>query len=520
MVVEAGNLVKATLVGSSGRRITTCCRYITREGNDAVLAVAKEIAENLGLPVATVTEGSAARAFGVVRRARSNLAAEPAKPEEGASLGLPPTRSLLRYCLGDDAHVDEVDSDAMLSATSVAPPRAAAPSWRQMAHTVRVPAGGVGEDDEEDVEDAGPRGMSGAQFQQFSDLWPQAAAMAASSALRPTAAAGSRAAPAAAMPPWAPEAPAYLDPSRFGSCQPAGGRMPPSAAEFQQYGRGPPPPPPPPAYMNGAAAGGSGSGGGLRFEPWSSLFQRDAGPGHRYADLVGCVDRRQGAAAAQPGIASSSPAAFGPAPAGASSGAQPADTQAMLQYLMLQQLAKIGSGEAADPSSATGAGRALRRLHAQQARVREKPHEVTAEFIEQVMHDLNVDAGDHWSFSDQTMAINWGKMKGLQRIHYHLGFILTHLLRREHQEAEAYVVQLMRCVHQVCLDSGAWTTGQHLLPRADPLEKPLFGGTQQELENIAAYTEALRKLRKSHGDTLSEPKGKGKGKDEKGGDGQ
>ena len=53
----------------------------------------------------------------------------------------------------------------------------------------------------------------------------------------------------------------------------------------------------------------------------------------------------------------------------------------------------------------------------------------------------------------------------------------------------------------------------HLMPRSDPIEKQAFGGTQQELETISSYLEALKKLStRKPGDAAKDgEKGTGKG---------
>ena len=52
----------------------------------------------------------------------------------------------------------------------------------------------------------------------------------------------------------------------------------------------------------------------------------------------------------------------------------------------------------------------------------------------------------------------------------------------------------------------------HMLPRSDPLEQSQFGGTQKELEIIAGYQDALKKLQKPKTfQGTDEDAGKGKG---------
>ncbi len=77
------------------------------------------------------------------------------------------------------------------------------------------------------------------------------------------------------------------------------------------------------------------------------------------------------------------------------------------------------------------------------------------------------------------------------------------------------MAQIFRAHHQVALDGGVWDSAALLLPRPDPVNRPLFGGTQAELETVSAYKEALNKLERKHG----EPGGKGDGKKKRSKDG-
>ena len=76
------------------------------------------------------------------------------------------------------------------------------------------------------------------------------------------------------------------------------------------------------------------------------------------------------------------------------------------------------------------------------------------------------------------------------------------------------MAQILKSLHQVALDQGAWLSAQHLLPGGDPIDRVAFGGSHQEMEAIAGYHDAIRKLKRGQGseDTKKEPKGKGAGK--------
>ena len=104
-------------------------------------------------------------------------------------------------------------------------------------------------------------------------------------------------------------------------------------------------------------------------------------------------------------------------------------------------------------------------------------------------------------------------------------------LKGQNDECAAYLTTLLRAIHQANIDGGGWQTAMHLLPRDDPWERVIFGGSQGDLEVIAGYQEALRKLRKGSGrgedgaeeDSKGGAKGGGRGswkkKETGGGDG-
>jgi hypothetical protein len=107
-------------------------------------------------------------------------------------------------------------------------------------------------------------------------------------------------------------------------------------------------------------------------------------------------------------------------------------------------------------------------------------------------------------------ALPFQKMYGLKRVHWHLSHVLTYSLAGRHAEAEAYMVQILRAIHQSVLDGGQWHTAVLLLPGEDPCQKESFGATERELQIIAGYRDAHRRITK--------PFGQDKGADKDGGD--
>ncbi len=71
-------------------------------------------------------------------------------------------------------------------------------------------------------------------------------------------------------------------------------------------------------------------------------------------------------------------------------------------------------------------------------------------------------------------------------------------------------------LHQVALDEGSLESAALLLQRPDPINRPVFGGTQAELETGASHRKALRRLdraRQDGGGKGEGKKAKNKGKD-------
>ncbi len=121
--------------------------------------------------------------------------------------------------------------------------------------------------------------------------------------------------------------------------------------------------------------------------------------------------------------------------------------------------------------------------------------------------------GDALSIADCTEKIAWGKFRGMHRVHHRCSNILDRLLKDEVDQAAGYLTKLCRALHQTALDGGSWHAASRTVPVADPFERVAFAGTHQELEVIASYQEAFRRLKKGSPADDSNPKGKGKNKE-------
>ena len=195
--------------------------------------------------------------------------------------------------------------------------------------------------------------------------------------------------------------------------------------------------------------------------------------------------------------------------------------------VIMMALMKLLSQPSSEASEAPGGGRAFKKVHTLRSRVddEQKSQEIVVEYVHDVMGKLGAEEGDSWQLWQFSNQIVWGRLAGLHRCHFHLSHILAMMLKGQLVRAQAYMVQLLRALHQVGLDNGVWTTASLLLPWRDPIYREQFGATERELEAVVAYQEALKKIRTKMGTDATEnedtPKSDDKGgKNGKKGDGK
>lgn len=185
----------------------------------------------------------------------------------------------------------------------------------------------------------------------------------------------------------------------------------------------------------------------------------------------------------------------------------------MMMSMMQQQNKKSGVEE-------EKGGKAFRRIRSMKARTEDQPEKIVSQFLEEAMDKLGVEDGDAWQLWQMSEKINWGNMSGLHRCHFHIAHALTLSLKGKKTQCEAYLVQMLRALHQVALDGGTWGTASLLLPRADPIYREQFGATGEELEAIVAYQEAMKKIRSKPETAGDDKKEKSVAKDSKSGKGE
>ena len=162
-------------------------------------------------------------------------------------------------------------------------------------------------------------------------------------------------------------------------------------------------------------------------------------------------------------------------------------------------------------------GRRSGELYRQHEMVTGRPKEIVAEYLRDIMTDMGIEASDNWQVWHHNRHISWGRFLGLQRCHWHVAHGLSFFLRGQVHEGQAYLTTLLRSLHQVCLDGGSWDTASLMMPVSDPIDKTRFGGSHAQLEVVAVYKDAVRKLEKAH--TQTDHAGAGGSKKKKG-DGQ
>ena len=180
----------------------------------------------------------------------------------------------------------------------------------------------------------------------------------------------------------------------------------------------------------------------------------------------------------------------------------------LVQLEILKQLRKMRKSGSDSESSDSGdgigrlsksTGGKLKGVLKLRKQLRRHPRRFVARYTRKVQRRLGAeDPRRAWRYSDYSMRLlkRFGKMRGLWRVHWILSELLEELLAGNTQYAAAFLVQVLKCLHQVSIDQGSWATGHLLLPLEDPLAPDEFGGDPEELKLAHSYHSALQDLRK------------------------
>ena len=146
-------------------------------------------------------------------------------------------------------------------------------------------------------------------------------------------------------------------------------------------------------------------------------------------------------------------------------------------------------------SKLRGAGKAIRDYRQGHRKMKKDPIRHVKRYVQEVEESLGVQGTNvAYNLSDYSRRLQWGKQRTLFRIHVAVSELLQTQLKGHHELATLQSVQLLRAVHQSCLDGGSWRAAALLLQHPDPLDKPKFGGEPGQLEHIASYLKAIQDL--------------------------
>lgn len=130
-------------------------------------------------------------------------------------------------------------------------------------------------------------------------------------------------------------------------------------------------------------------------------------------------------------------------------------------------------------------------------RMKKRPLKYVKQYVREIEEELGVDGGKPYNLHDIGRRIQWGKQKSLQRTHYILSEILTLLLQKKHEQATLQTMLGLRAVHQTAIDQGDWTLSWLLTHLPNVWDRKQWGGSAEELGNVAAYLKSMEELNKS-----------------------
>ena len=178
---------------------------------------------------------------------------------------------------------------------------------------------------------------------------------------------------------------------------------------------------------------------------------------------------------------------------------QEEDPSKLLMKLLLRKAKEDTSSEDEDLTTMSKNFKGIARLR---KRVERRPDVIVLEYVSRVKASLGVTSDRQWWSHRQystSLLGQFGKSRGLFRVHYYIGYTLELLANGQSKQAEATLVQLAKACHQCALDGGSWNNASLLLPIEDPLQRQAFGGSELELSWVNAYKAGLATLQTSLG---------------------
>ena len=216
------------------------------------------------------------------------------------------------------------------------------------------------------------------------------------------------------------------------------------------------------------------------------------------------------------------------------------------QQLQGRRTAAAGAADSDDEEDATGGQdkvtRGFARYSAYKQASKLKPNRVIEQYRQHVKDEMNIRAGDRWSYRDWWKTMPFNRFRSVGRVAY----LLTEMLdtaeddtvdeKARLQALRVGLIQSIKSCHQFALDGGDWKAAWPLAQVRDPYKHTAFGGTETELNLVAGLLRAEADLhnRVRHtkaGDGGSDkdaegdkekaprrpPKGQGRGKGDGGG---
>ena len=158
----------------------------------------------------------------------------------------------------------------------------------------------------------------------------------------------------------------------------------------------------------------------------------------------------------------------------------------------------LGDVWGSSAGAASGKPKAFEGVHQMRRAFQKNPKRLTKDYLIWSCELLGVVGNQQWALRDVPKKVppQFGKMKGLWRAYHMMHEALQLSLHGSPEHTQAYLVQASKAIYQTALDQGDWANAVLLVPTPDPLARPDFGGTPQELQKVHQYRKALAELRR------------------------
>jgi hypothetical protein len=174
------------------------------------------------------------------------------------------------------------------------------------------------------------------------------------------------------------------------------------------------------------------------------------------------------------------------------------DANMIIQLKVMELLSGTADGDEMDVMGTGGRPGGVAKAMSSYRKLKEQinrwPERLIVQYISDVKARLGVEHGQMWTLLDWSKRIQWGKFRSFMRCHVMIGEAIRLLDNGKPTHAMAHLCQCQKALHQASIDGGSWKNAWLLTLMPDPLAPQQFGGAEQELEVIAAYTRAISDL--------------------------